>query len=356
MSYVLQIWKQPAGLSTPDSVEAVARQLDELHANASGGDERFIKLVQVLTGHFPCICSEEAQQIPESDWAWTDGPLDGRTSSAVYNIGLASGRLKEVTRCVVTESRQLGLNVFDEQAAIVYLADGSVLGATELSSGQDQDDAPEGPELGQIVFDRLAPLLIGHGFKARKSDRSFRRSHPRGWQEIDVSSWYMGFSINSYGRDNPVIELINTVAWQKPPQDIVRYGVYYAGQPIWMDEKADFLERGMYVVSRYSELEKVVEHAYAKVAGRLLPILERCTTIEGLDQLFNTPPITESIFFKGYRSGVFNLAIAHLAGNPSFDRLCSEIDENTANVKDNALNGLDTRKLIAHFRDLARTS
>ena len=193
MSYVLQIWEQPQGCPAPASVEAADQLLSQLHDTPSGQNPKFIELAQRLKALFPCICSPEAKKLPESKWAWSDGPLDGETESAVLGLGLNSDRLDKVRPFVVWHAKWLGLNVMDEQAGEVFLADGRVLcqpgsSASSTASEKSGNDLPKRAALVQIIFERLTPFLAQHGLKARKSDRSFKCTFPNGWHVLDIGS------------------------------------------------------------------------------------------------------------------------------------------------------------------------
>jgi hypothetical protein len=57
---------------------------------------------------------------------WSDGPLDGRTESRIYVLGIMHDH-EEVFAHIVDCAGSLGLTVFDMQAAIAYLPSGQLL-------------------------------------------------------------------------------------------------------------------------------------------------------------------------------------------------------------------------------------
>lgn len=127
MSYVVGIWEQPAGVPLPTSVDAAVKLLDELYKEQPGQNPKFIILAQRLTRRFPCLTTVDYDEIPESERAWVDGPFDGICDDRVFNLGLNRDVLDVVQPFVVVTANALGLNVMDDQAGDVYLADGTVL-------------------------------------------------------------------------------------------------------------------------------------------------------------------------------------------------------------------------------------
>ncbi len=80
----------------------------------------------------------------------------------------------------------------------------------------------------------------------------------------------------------------------------------------------------------YSEVDAVVEHLLMKLETRLLPMLKTSETIEGLDSLLNTEPLSSSPF--GMREGGFdNIIVAFLVKNPRLEKLCDELSTKFAN-------------------------
>lgn len=364
MSYALHIWEQPAGCPVPVSIEAADHLLNQLHDTSSGQNPKFIQLAQRLTARFPCICSPKAENLPESEWAWSDGPLNGETESAVFGLGLNSEMLDSVRPFVLQQAKSLGLNVMDEQAGEVFLTDGKVLRQSGSSAPsnvpeKDYDDVPKRAALVQIVFEKLTPFLAQYGFKARKSDRSFKRTFPNGWNVLDISSgdmWPLNapFSFNAQIRFNEVTNLMCALGFPEKPSDQVKLS-YTAGAPQvrWMDgEIHSFQSReGSYVVRSYSEIDAVIEHLKMKLETRLLPILEKCKTIEGLDEVLNPNSVTDSIFFPGHRWGYAHLITAYLAHNPNLEQLCQEFLDQTAYMPSDGTYVDATRKCIEFVRN-----
>src|SRR5687768_10516130 len=122
MGYALHVWEKPADRPWPRDAAEANRLFSELQdRKPAGQNPKFVDLARRLTGRFPCIASREAEDMPESELAWSDGPLDGKTNKAVYGIGLLLQRIDEVYPFVVEQARTLGLNVADLQSGAIFL-------------------------------------------------------------------------------------------------------------------------------------------------------------------------------------------------------------------------------------------
>lgn len=136
MSYVIQIWQNPQSQSLPTSLVQAEQQLQALHEQPVGTAlPLFIQLAQRLTERYPDQASapidEETDDVDFDSVAWTDSPMNGKTRTAVWNIGLNSAMLDEVRPFVIVQANALGLNVMDEQADEVHLAGGQVLASSD---------------------------------------------------------------------------------------------------------------------------------------------------------------------------------------------------------------------------------
>ena len=122
MSYIVKIWEQPAGLPLPDDAPAIWRMLDGLYERpAAQPNPKFLALGRQLMALYP----EDPDG--DEDGVWLDGG-DGQVDEAVWNLGLYAGdRLDEVQAMVAARATALGLNLADEQADELYLADGRIL-------------------------------------------------------------------------------------------------------------------------------------------------------------------------------------------------------------------------------------
>lgn len=344
MSYVLHLWSQPAGRPLPAGVEEADRLLSELREAGGKQIQTFLVLAMRLTRRYPCICSPTGEALPESEWAWSDGPLNGRTAGAVYSIGLNIGRLDEVRPFVLEQARALNLQVMDEQAGEVYLADGRTLrvpAPVAESPQKNYDDVPTQREMDRIVLERLTPFLAQYGFKACKSDLSFKQTFSGGWHVIEISSidmWptYATFNLHVRSRFHAVTDLVAAVATpERPPEQVKHDWTTFVNQLRWMDDIDPAIQDSSksYVVRSYSDIDVVIEHIFRKLQSCLLDVLEQYKTLQGLDQLLNTMPLTDSLFFTSFDNGASQVITAYLARNPNLAQICKEFEANSVEGK-----------------------
>ena len=356
MSYVLHFWQQPANEALPTSVQAADQLLSQLRQTQPGQNPVFITLAQRLTRRYPCICSDKAERMPESRHAWSDGPLNGKTEAAVYGIGLKLERLDEVRPFVVQQANALGLNVMDEQAGEVFLADGTVLPMPRPARAQntpekDYDDEQTCAALDKIIFERLTHFFAEFGFKAKKSDHSFKRTFRTGWQVISMGggdSWSRegGFNFFIKVRWHEAALLIDSIIRpDEPPQQGKHRPTGCSPQSVWMDER--LLSRNAWSATgcspqsvwmdesdyhkcfaiSYSDFDAMMERVFEVLRTRLLPILEKCKTLKGLDEVLNPLPLESSIFQNLSMLAFHNLIVAYLAQSPNLEAVCREIEE-----------------------------
>lgn len=360
MSYVLHIWEKPDTVPWPTSVEEAHQLLTRLDGVQSGQNQKFLALARKLTERFPCICSQEAEDIPESDWAWSDGPLDGKTDQAKYSIGLNSGMLDQVRPFVFRLANEFGLCVTDDQAGCVQLANGAMLSIALPATNTPKtayDDVPKRRELEQIVFERLVPFMGKYGYKAIKSDRSFKQTFPNGWHEFSmdmVDQWPLQckFDFGVTSRFHAVTNLECAIENpDRPLKDTKAMHTTVLGQRYWMAEVGGYVHgiNKEYVVKSFSDIDPVMMHLFGQFET-LMTILEKYKTIEGLDQLLNPQPVASSMFFSSYRNGSAHLIAAYLARNPRLEQLCDEFLAETANINSDPYLVDPMRRCIEYIR------
>ena len=168
MSYVIHLFSGPMPRTLADAV-TLSEQSGE---HPRGQNPLFIKLAQELTKRYPCIMDidEDDEETPA---VWSDGPLDGKTSSTVYVIGVQTDWVDEVQPFVVETATSLGLNVLDHQQGQAYLPGGKVL----KHEGEAVGNHLGTPLYGQLnhsmiertLNDALLPILMPLGFEASRA-------------------------------------------------------------------------------------------------------------------------------------------------------------------------------------------
>lgn len=356
MSYVIQIWDQPNAQAMPASVAEAERMLGELSQQQPGQNAKFVALVQRLTTRYPCICSAEAEELPESEWAWSDGPLNGHTTSALLSLGAATRHLDEVLPFVVVSANALRLNVFDAQAGAVYLADGKVIGngsARPSDAGTPADqDLPTEAELRDALFDELEPLLAQFGFKGRKRGVSFKRVFQGGWQTLELCTFELynprrvGYGVDYRARLDAVNELLDEV--------LSRPGTEHDKKLRWsMSCELSELIYGVGAalsVSRRKDIPSEMVWLKTQFQDRVLPLLNNLQTVSGFDEMLNCTPLTQGIFYYGNPlDGSRHIVVSFLADSPKLPEICAEFEANAAPypLSDQAN---ETRKCIQYVR------
>jgi hypothetical protein len=339
MSYTLEIWQPGPGESPPADLAGALAMVQRLRGERPGPNPLFRQLVETLTRRFPDITSDEAAELPESELAWSDGPLCGDDDRAVFVLGLLTQRLDDVRPFVVDEANALGLAVFDGQAAQAFFPGGIRLFAWPTESADecvdeedDEDDVPSCRELGAAAFERLGRAVEPLGFKPRKSSLTYKRTLRDGWQSLKVLVFDQGdaceLSVLGDIRIDAASDLCNRLV--RPhllPKDAAAFSTAMLRQREWLLTKAPFIEpeKHLYRVTRRAEQDEILSHFEDQVASTLVPILEQAVTIEGVDRVMNTSPLSASPAFQQYNDTFENILVAYLARNPRLPQLCEEV-------------------------------
>ncbi|MBL8361849.1 MAG: hypothetical protein JNN18_15255 [Rubrivivax sp.] len=357
MSYVVHLWEQPVAWGHPPTVDAVQAMLDVLRRRRPGPNPRFIDCARLLTARHPCITSPESDGLDESELAWSDGPLDGRTESSVWAIGLNRDRLDEVLPFVRSVARSIGLSVWDEQAGCAWLANGwqRVAGRQPwerfppacIETGRA---LPGKDELLDRVLAGAGAALQAIGCTEQRRDprddaaRSYtsvvlRRDSPVGWQELELRA------IDT--RPDSVKLSMRVEAWVPAISDwrlrVLHGGAVPAGaRPLnnlglsshaWMNDTAGVwqtADAGSIVLRSEDDLERTVNMFDTQWRTRLGPLLSGADSMPGLaEALAPGGRLAWSPWFTNPVYAADALVAAHLAGSPRLPALVAEL-QNTA--------------------------
>lgn len=358
MSYVVAIWEQPPGLPLPGDLAAAARLVDMLHRVKPGPNPKYAEMIRRLTARYPDITSPEAEDLGDDQLAWIDGPLGAEGSDCVYNLGIATNDMfEEVRPFVVKTANELGLHVFDTQAAEAYFADGTLVNS--------YTSRPTGFE--RALIERLAPLLRPHGYEPGADGQALLRRNEAGWSEISAYSgttWPPHYVFELTGRQETwaISDLYGEIAFghAKPPPGTPRpvdggpLGMVY--QRSWIEKNAPFVdEKGSYRVRGIQDLDAAAPEIAAQLERGLLPLLARAETIEGYDALINPPVLTESPFFlekvfHGWERGYRNVLAAYFTGNPRLHEICAAVEDGLEGEPPWSTVFFNTRKCIEYVR------
>jgi hypothetical protein len=118
LSYVIQIWEQPADLALPAGSDAVWQMLDGLVVRSPGPNPKYRALAHQLMALYP-----QAGAGVGHGAIWRDGHAHGDGEALVWRLGLCRGAwLEAVHAVVVSRANALGLHVADEQTGRLFLA------------------------------------------------------------------------------------------------------------------------------------------------------------------------------------------------------------------------------------------
>lgn len=338
MTYILKIWQPAKGQRSRLELASVLADVAALEDGQARPSRHFAALLAVLTRQYPDITSAEAREMAESEWAWSDGPLDDAAQDTVLVLGLRSGKVDEVQPFVIEQATARGLAVLDAQAGAAWFPGNVRLGATAPARTRQAavaaDRMPNCGEAALLLFDALAPLLSAAGFRPARSKRRFRRTFEAGWQEVvvmtkDYGRGACGFSLMGLVRIHAVSELHARVFLQSMPEkDRQALATVVLLQRGWMPEASPLVagDHREYYVKQPAQLAQLREQAIADCSGHLLPLLDASRSVDGLDRLLNPDPLHKSIFFAGYAGRLdAHIWTAYLAGNPRLEALCEQI-------------------------------
>lgn len=368
MTYVLQVWQQPADLplpADPGSADALLLALQERPLDAPS---RFAELAQRLTRRYPCLCSPEARRLPEERLAWSDGPLDGVLDTAVYGIGLNAQMVDEVRPFVVRTALALGLNVADDQEGRYYLRDRRILSARGVS---------------QVIRLKHSTVLGGLtstlGGTLREQGFVPDGGNSYAYAEHEAAQWYRhDFPGGSHSLRLTVEEHGDYLAWNvmvcsrvdrigraaayfdhgaQPPEGAAEREAMVLFQQAWLQDASPDVEldaNRSYVVRAYEDTRQTGADMLAQMRRRLFSILAMFKSARGINIVLNPQPLSSSFYFAAWHACTHNVLAAYYARDPQLETLCEELVERTRHLKcpdeDNARRLAKLRRCIAYVR------
>jgi hypothetical protein len=325
LSYVLHVWEGPA----PSSVA----EADGIHARLSKErrpqNPKFIDFAKRLTERYPCITTLDDDD-PEA--VWSDGPLDGKTETPVYGVGVSTSHLDAVVPFVAATARDLGLMVYDTQAGEVHLPSGRVLTMPGRSSvrfsAQDNGDLEQldnKAQVLQIIQERLRPMMESFGFKALRIHASFKRQHMECEQTLSfgVTEGHPCFSLTVHFKVKPVL----APRFQMIADRVARHGWYLdlkaaadsvGARPFGDAASSDAISK----VKDIPGLRDWLEGLATFLAGVVMPIADRCGTARDMDGLVNPGPQAIAVFVKPPTANALILAFS--AQNDRLEELIAD--------------------------------
>lgn len=316
MSYVIHIWDQPSPASWAEAQLVFQRLADQ----PALPNPRFTELARRVRIAWPSLADE-----------WTLDAPDGAVDEAVWSLGLDFGLPEAFYPRLIDAALALGLSVHDEQTGECF-----VPGPWRLSeAGREQLAWPTAPAAAAApalldVQGRaralLLPRLAAHGFeletpipRSSKMVRTLlRRSTPLGLQCIEIA--WTGDAASHHDATmvctieptlpGPVAKLcgaqsiIDLRILDTPQLNGFLYG-FVPEQPTSREYRA----------SGSARLDALLSALADWLLQELLPVLDRCRTLEGFLAHESGEP-RHPISVKPYLA---NLALAYCAGVPDLD-------------------------------------
>lgn len=167
MSYLLHIWEHPNTRTWPASVEEADQFISIAHDIKIGENPKYIAFADALTGKYPDLTSiEETENGDElENVVWTDSPLNGRTDSPVYVIGIVTAHLNEdLLNFIARAACDQNLHMFDMQAGMLYCPDRTTVNlkgdARVIYLASLGDKTKSIDDLGWIVSARISDVSV----------------------------------------------------------------------------------------------------------------------------------------------------------------------------------------------------
>lgn len=220
MSYVLRVWQQPAGEAFPSNLPDTMALLTRLYGDAVPDDSVFPAFASRLTTRYPCISATDAAASLADEPAWADGPLDGMTEVAVYDLSLVWQAVDRVRPFVLEQARQLGLNVMDEQVGEAYFANGKVLSVQVTLDRLDRSEKAYRAGDHALAFQEYAALAADGVADAQYHlGRLYELGEGTAVDLTEALAWYAKAARRSHGAANSRLGALYLSGKQIPQDD-----------------------------------------------------------------------------------------------------------------------------------------
>jgi hypothetical protein len=175
-------------------------------------------------------------------------------------------------------------------------------------------------EIKDRIFQELAPSLAETGFRLKKTEDAYIRRIAGGRQMLGLPLWdyrpIFEFSLNICIRVDEVDAIFHLIARTPPKYQAMSVTTittleYFVGQP------------AKYQVSTPDEVTATCKSLSVVIREKIIPFFDQHTDVKSLDQAVNcqSPGIDIS---QPPWGAVHSIILAHLAGNPDFDRLIAK--------------------------------
>lgn len=353
MNNDLSLWD--GALLLPASFDQACLGLERLEAQRPGPNPKFLALAQAL----------QAQPRVESGWSAPLAERVRRAPEAVWNLSLPADDLVSALQAVVNQATALGLVVFSEPLAMVFLPGGGVLPPemqpqwAELTA-QLQDSPPlTKTEVAQLTATLLRERLAPHGFVPRMIgtgwDAGFVRPTLDGYQSVQMRVTGSGPDFKCMLRCGHRSDEVETIFEQIFGNEVRIPETFWFHPTAFVGAKS-----GSVPIENSGEIRALLDlfdrHA--------LPVLELARQPGGLDQVMNEPqrfpfdypglhPLASQNLADEYVSYGRNLSlkpliVAWLARNPAFKNRVADLRKFVEQRVD--VSQKDLARVVDHLR------
>lgn len=355
MNNDLSLWD--GALLLPASFDQACLGLERLEAQRPGPNPKFLALAQAL------------QAQPRVDAGWSAPLVERvrRAPEAVWNLSLPGDNLVSALQAVVNQATALGLVVFSEPLAMVFLPGGGVLPPemqpqwAELTAQLQDSPLLTKTEVAQLTATLLRERLAPHGFVPRMIgtgwDAGFVRPTLDGYQSVQMRVTGSGPDFKCMLRCGHRSDEVEAIFEEIFGNEIRIPETFWFHPTAFVGAKS-----GSVPIENSGEIRALLDlfdrHA--------LPVLELARQPGGLDQVMNQPqlfpfdypglhPLASQNLADEYVSYGRNLSlkpliVAWLARNPAFeDRLAAlrTFVQGRADVSE-----ADIARVVDHLRAL----
>ena len=93
---------------------------EEYYEDKSGPHQKLIKLHEILTERYPCLCDYEDDDPEMENSPWADGPMIGNFASKMGMLAIFYSRVDEVFPFILEHALELDIILADGQDEKIY--------------------------------------------------------------------------------------------------------------------------------------------------------------------------------------------------------------------------------------------
>lgn len=340
MSHLLHVWEVPRPASVADAVAIRGR----LQREGAAPSPRFALLAARLTARHPDI---DASDDDDADpGVWTDGPLAANGRGPVFGIGIQAHAAEAVVPFVVATARALGLVVLDEESGLVFLPDGRVLGQRPSVAAPPPPPPPDRAltraEVLQALHRALGPRLVAAGFGPAEGDADYQRAMPaaRVVVKFDCESRAPEHQVSVHTSlvvpGTQPLALVQLLAPRPHIVTVRDHELAAAAGIVW--PRTAPTHGSPAIIETPDELQGLCAHWQQRLEAVLLPLVERCRDLRGLEQVLREQP-------DAFGPQRVSLALSAACGRTDLGAMAQRlIDRSNSNWHD------DTREWLAFLQ------